>query len=244
MACLSFLQDGELRGSLSYRLSLCFMKINRDQYLGFQLYQSDPSGNYAGWKVSGSSPVSTVQRKGSLFNFCQATSIGANSQTAHSILKSDYNPNLSLDGAKKLALKVLKKIMDVTTVSYDTVELIEITLQGDGISSRCMSESEIMELNALQVQSYRFIFAMWVRIQILDIFIQHNNALQLHQEKPALASSSLKSLSSSASKVYGVKRSSGNWCVSTSLMNFAKALWMFSPTRAYCLQNLGDTFAW
>jgi hypothetical protein len=39
--------------------------------------------------------------------------------------------------------------MDVTTVSYDTVELIEITLQGDGISSRCMSESEIMELNAL-----------------------------------------------------------------------------------------------
>jgi 20S proteasome alpha/beta subunit len=70
MACLSFLQDGELRGSLSYRLSLCFMKINRDQYLGFQLYQSDPSGNYAGWKVSGSSPVSTVQRKGSLFNFC------------------------------------------------------------------------------------------------------------------------------------------------------------------------------
>jgi len=105
-----------------------FIFAGWDQYLGFQLYQSDPSGNYAGWK---------------------ATSIGANSQTAHSILKSDYNPNLSLDGAKKLALKVLKKIMDVTTVSYDTVELIEITLQGDGISSRCMSESEIMELNAL-----------------------------------------------------------------------------------------------
>jgi len=118
-----YTQFGGLR---PYGVSFIF--AGWDQYLGFQLYQSDPSGNYAGWK---------------------ATSIGANSQTAHSILKSDYNPNLSLDGAKKLALKVLKKIMDVTTVSYDTVELIEITLQGDGISSRCMSESEITELNAL-----------------------------------------------------------------------------------------------
>ena len=62
MACLSFLQAGEMCDSLSYRFSLCCIKINRDQNLGFQLYQSDPSGNYAGWQVSRSSPVSRVQR--------------------------------------------------------------------------------------------------------------------------------------------------------------------------------------
>jgi 20S proteasome alpha/beta subunit len=128
MACLSFLQAGEMCESLSYRFSLCCIKINRDQNLGFQLYQSDPSGNYAGW---------------------QATSIGANSQTAHSILKSDYTSNLSSDDAKKLALKVLKKIMDVTTVSCESVELIELTLAGDRISSRRISESEITELNEM-----------------------------------------------------------------------------------------------
>lgn len=119
----SYTQFGGLR---PYGVSFIF--AGWDQNLGFQLYQSDPSGNYAGW---------------------QATSIGANSQTAHSILKSDYTSNLSSDDAKKLALKVLKKIMDVTTVSCESVELIELTLAGDRISSRRMSESEITELNEM-----------------------------------------------------------------------------------------------
>ena len=158
MACLSFLQAGEMCDSLSYRFSLCCIKINRDQNLGFQLYQSDPSGNYAGWQVSRSSRVSRVQRLTFTCQLCQATSIGANSQTAHSILKSDYTSNLSSDDAKKLALKVLKKIMDVTTVSCESVELIELTLAGDRISSRRISESEITELNEMQVQMHVILF--------------------------------------------------------------------------------------
>jgi hypothetical protein len=39
--------------------------------------------------------------------------------------------------------------MDVTTVSCESVELIELTLAGDRISSRRMSESEITELNEM-----------------------------------------------------------------------------------------------
>jgi 20S proteasome subunit alpha 3 len=46
-----------------------FLFAGWDEHFGFQLYQSDPSGNYGGWK---------------------ATAIGANHQAANSILKSDY----------------------------------------------------------------------------------------------------------------------------------------------------------
>lgn len=53
--------------------------------LGFQLYQSDPSGNYGGWK---------------------ATAIGANSTAAQSILKTDYQDDISLKDALKLTVKV------------------------------------------------------------------------------------------------------------------------------------------
>jgi 20S proteasome alpha/beta subunit len=48
----------------------------RDKHRGFQLYQSDPSGNYGGWK---------------------ATAIGANHQAATSVLQGDYKEELSLE---------------------------------------------------------------------------------------------------------------------------------------------------
>ena len=54
-----------------------FLFAGWDKHFGFQLYQSDPSGNYGGWK---------------------AQAIGNNNRAAQSILKSDYRcalPNLS-----------------------------------------------------------------------------------------------------------------------------------------------------
>lgn len=50
--------------------------IRRDQVHGFQLYQSDPSGNFGGWK---------------------ATAVGANHQAASNILKTDYKEECSLE---------------------------------------------------------------------------------------------------------------------------------------------------
>lgn len=53
---------------------------------GYQLYQSDPSGNYSGWK---------------------ATCIGNNSSAAMSVLKQEYKENeTNLDQALALAVKV------------------------------------------------------------------------------------------------------------------------------------------
>lgn len=79
----------------------------------------------------------------------QATAIGSNSQTAQSILKTEYNSELSLEAAKALTLRVLKKIMDVTALSGETVEMIEMTLAGDDspqVTTRFLSEVEVVQL--------------------------------------------------------------------------------------------------
>ena len=62
------------------------MYRRRDEDWGFQLYQSDPSGNYGGWK---------------------ATAIGANKQAAQNLLKQDYEEDITLEKAIKLVIKVL-----------------------------------------------------------------------------------------------------------------------------------------
>lgn len=57
----------------------------RDEDWGFQLYQSDPSGNYGGWK---------------------ATAIGANKQAAQNLLKQDFEEDITTEKAIKLVIKV------------------------------------------------------------------------------------------------------------------------------------------
>lgn len=83
-----------------------FLYAGWDSNFGFQLYQSDPSGNYGGWK---------------------ATCIGANSQAAQSILKQDYKDDMTLDEALMLAVKVLTKTMDSTTLSADKLEFATLS---------------------------------------------------------------------------------------------------------------------
>jgi len=89
-----------------------FLFAGWDEHHGFQLYQSDPSGNYGGWK---------------------ATAIGANFQGAQSILKTDYKPDeMKIDDALVLAVKVLSKTMDTTAPSVEKVEISTLTLDENG----------------------------------------------------------------------------------------------------------------
>jgi 20S proteasome subunit alpha 3 len=92
------------------------------------LYQSDPSGNYSGWK---------------------ATVIGANNQAGKSLLKTEYKtgegggeegeegdeekiPNI--EEALMLAVKVLNKTMDGTTAAAaaEKMELYTMTRNENG----------------------------------------------------------------------------------------------------------------
>lgn len=54
----------------------------RDEHYGFQLYQSDPSGNYGGWK---------------------AVAIGAGHQAANNLLKSDYKEEWTITEVRNAA---------------------------------------------------------------------------------------------------------------------------------------------
>ena len=94
----SYTQYGGLRP-----FGVAFLYAGWDEHHGFQLYQSDPSGNYSGWK---------------------ATAIGGNSTSAVASLKSDYSEDLTLSDATKLALKVLTKAMDTTAPTADKVEVV------------------------------------------------------------------------------------------------------------------------
>lgn len=93
----SYTQYGGLRP-----FGASFLYAGWDRYLGFQLYQSDPSGNYNAWK---------------------ATAIGANSRNAMSTLKAEYKDDITLDEALLLALKILTKSMDTSKVSAEKVEI-------------------------------------------------------------------------------------------------------------------------
>lgn len=95
-----YTQHGGLRP-----FGVSFIYAGWDHQRNFQLYQSNPSGNYTGWK---------------------ATSVGSNSASAQSLLKQDYNEDCTLNQACELAVKVLSKTMDSTKLSSEKIEFATV----------------------------------------------------------------------------------------------------------------------
>lgn len=118
---------------------VAFLFAGWDSSHGYQLYQSDPSGNYSGWK---------------------ATVIGANNQAGKSLLKTDYGSSSNGDGeematdepadggmpdvaeALRLAVKVLNKTMDGTAASSDKMELFTMTVEDGECVHRILNAEE------------------------------------------------------------------------------------------------------
>lgn len=93
-------------GKRPFGVSILYM--GWDPHFGFQLYQSDPSGNYGGWK---------------------ATCIGNNHQAAISMLKQEYKEPPTLKEALQLAVKILNKTLDSTKLNAEKVEIATLTRQ-------------------------------------------------------------------------------------------------------------------
>mmetsp|Transcript_5039 Transcript_5039/g.5512 ORF Transcript_5039/g.5512 Transcript_5039/m.5512 type:complete len:259 (+) Transcript_5039:44-820(+) len=103
-----------------------FLFAGWDSNFGFQLYQTDPSGNYSGWK---------------------ATVIGQNNQAGKSILKTDYSENNTVEKNLKISIKILLKTMDSTTPSPERIELSVLRKEDDGtISHYTFNEREVSAL--------------------------------------------------------------------------------------------------
>jgi len=104
-----------------------FLFAGWDKNYGFQLYQSDPSGNYGGW---------------------QAAAIGQNNASAQSILRSDWKPEFKIKDSVKLAIKIMSKTMDSTTLTADKLDFS--TLTRDSKTGRLsFKEVPIKELEVL-----------------------------------------------------------------------------------------------
>jgi 20S proteasome subunit alpha 3 len=97
-----------------------------DAVQGFQLYCSDPSGNYAAWK---------------------AHATGKNSVNAISSLKDDYTEELTLQQGTIMAAKVLGKSMDINKPDTDRFEIGVITRDASGnVIQRRVEGAELTNL--------------------------------------------------------------------------------------------------
>jgi len=107
-------------GKRPFGVSILYM--GWDKHYGYQLYQSDPSGNYSGWK---------------------ATCIGSNSAAAVSILKQDYKEDLTIKAAIMLAMKVMSKTLDVTKLAADKMELAVLSRENNKTSISILPEAKV-----------------------------------------------------------------------------------------------------
>jgi 20S proteasome subunit alpha 3 len=98
------------------------MYAGYDKVEGFQLYNSDPSGNYAAWKAHAS---------------------GKGCVSAISTLKDEYKKG-SLKEAITLAVQVLAKSMDSNSPSVDKYEISVLKKDADGnIVQRALEGAEL-----------------------------------------------------------------------------------------------------
>jgi len=107
-----YTQHGGLRP-----FGVSFIYAGWDSQRQFQLYQSNPSGNYGGWK---------------------ATSVGANNASAQSLLKQDYKEDMGLSEACALAVKVLSKTMDSSKLSADKSTCCDYDIRREDVWLICL----------------------------------------------------------------------------------------------------------
>lgn len=105
-----------------------FLIAGWDAHHGFQLYDTDPSGNFSG-----------------RFAFA----IGAGNSTAQQIMRQDWKEGMKLQEALELAAKVLVKTMDAAQPNAERLEMgvVEKTESGQ-IRFRTLKDAEINKLMA------------------------------------------------------------------------------------------------
>jgi len=147
-----------------------FIYAGWDRNYGFQLYQSDPSGNYGAWKATCIGANNQVRLNSLLlfsffffsfffFRFVDSYSSSSSSsyfiiifyyyyyyQAAQSILKQSLdkeNEEVKLEKALRLAVKVLSKTMDSTSLTPEKLEIGVLQKIGDEIVFRQLDAAEV-----------------------------------------------------------------------------------------------------
>merc|ERR1711972_158838 len=103
-----------------------FLVAGHDPVHGFQLYATDPSGNFSGWK---------------------AYAIGVNNNTAQQIMRQDWKEGLKVQEALELTAKVLVKTMEGTS-NAEKVEM-GVVMQSDTqghTTSKMLGDNDVQAL--------------------------------------------------------------------------------------------------
>ncbi|CDW57507.1 Proteasome domain containing protein [Trichuris trichiura] len=110
-------------GKRPYGVSVLY--VGWDSHYGFQLYQSDPSGNYGGWK---------------------ATCIGNNYQAAITLLQQEYDyDKINLEEALMLAMMILERTSE-GKLAPEKVEIAVMTRENDVTKIEIMPKEERQKL--------------------------------------------------------------------------------------------------
>ncbi|SIO73675.1 20S proteasome subunit alpha 3 [Babesia microti strain RI] len=127
----SYTQYGGLRP-----FGVSFLFAGWDKRCGFQLFHTDPSGNFAGWN---------------------AMAVGMNGQSAQSMLKEKWNEKLTLNEALELSLHVLVKAIDLSKPKADKIELGTITYNStiNKTEIKFMSTEEISVILENSLKKYQ-----------------------------------------------------------------------------------------
>jgi len=105
-----------------------FLVAGYDAAHGFQLYHTDPSGNFSGWK---------------------AYAIGMNNNTAQQIMRQDWKEGLSVKETLELTAKVLTKTMDSPNPNAEKLEISIVERTESGmVRFRMLGDAEINKLMA------------------------------------------------------------------------------------------------
>jgi 20S proteasome subunit alpha 3 len=99
-----------------------FLFAGYDRVHGYQLYSTDPSGTYVGWK---------------------ATAIGTKNLAAKSFLKQEYREAMTLEQGLDLGLKSIVKTIDTTQPNPKKIEVMMIAGGKDRIQGRILPEPEV-----------------------------------------------------------------------------------------------------
>lgn len=119
----SYTQFGGLRP-----FGVAFLVAGYDPAFGFQLYHTDPSGNFSGWK---------------------AYAIGRNNNVAQQILRQDWKEGMTLQAGLELASKVLVKTVDSSNPDAEKLEFGIIEKKPSGVVRfRMLKDAEINKLMA------------------------------------------------------------------------------------------------
>jgi 20S proteasome subunit alpha 3 len=107
---------------------VAFLVAGYDSAHKFQLYHTDPSGNFSGWK---------------------AYAIGTNNNNAQQIMRTDWKEGLKIQDALELAAKVLTKTMDTANPNAEKLEfgVVEKTESGQ-VRLRILKDEEVNKLMA------------------------------------------------------------------------------------------------